>query len=84
VENAGDGYRLNGISHECKPEENELRVFNRVFGLQRSIVPRNCDSGINLSSVGLLVMSALFFWRGYTEPNSGLSLNNIESSITHD
>jgi hypothetical protein len=26
------------------------------------------DSGINLSSAGLLVMSALFFGRGYTEP----------------
>jgi hypothetical protein len=26
------------------------------------------DSGINLSSVGLLVMSALFSWRGYAEP----------------
>jgi hypothetical protein len=27
------------------------------------------DSGIDFSSVGLLVVSALFFWRGYNEPN---------------
>jgi hypothetical protein len=27
------------------------------------------DSGLNFSSIGLLLASALFLWRGYNEPN---------------